>query len=65
MAYFCLNPNQVLPAENIIAQVWETDAGTPEMLRQLVRRLRLKVETDPGEPGLIVSHPGIGYRFAP
>jgi DNA-binding response OmpR family regulator len=65
MAYFCLNPNQVLPAENIIAQVWGMDAGTPEMLRQLVRRLRLKIEIDPGEPKLILSHPGIGYRFAP
>lgn len=65
MAYFCLNPNQVLPAENIITQVWESDAGTPEMLRQLVRRLRLKIEIQPGEPELIISHPGIGYRFAP
>jgi DNA-binding response OmpR family regulator len=65
MAIFCLNPNQVLPAENLISHVWGTDAGTPEMLRQLVRRLRLKIETDPGDPKLVISHPGIGYRFAP
>ncbi|MCB2202372.1 response regulator transcription factor [bacterium] len=63
MSIFCLNPNQVLTTENLISHVWGAEAGSPEMLRQLVRRLRLKIETDPGEPKLVISHPGIGYRF--
>ncbi|MDY6873841.1 MAG: response regulator transcription factor [Chloroflexota bacterium] len=65
MTIFCLNPNQVLTSDSLISHVWGAEAGSPEMLRQLVRRLRLKIETHPGEPKLVISHPGIGYRFAP
>jgi DNA-binding response OmpR family regulator len=62
---FFLNPNQVLPTANIIDHVWGPEGATPEMLRQLVRRLRQKVEPDPSNPQLIHNHPGIGYRFSP
>ncbi len=59
-----LNANQVLPAEHIIVHVWEPGEGTPDMLRQLVRRLRQKVEKDPSNPQLIKNLPGIGYKFS-
>jgi DNA-binding response OmpR family regulator len=65
MEVFFLNPNQVLPTANMIDHVWGPEGGTPEMLRQLVRRLRQKVEPDPSDPQLIHNHPGIGYRFSP
>jgi DNA-binding response OmpR family regulator len=65
MEVFFLNPNQVLPTANIIDHVWGPESATPEMLRQLIRRLRQKVETDPGNPQQIHNHPGIGYRFSP
>jgi len=29
-----------------------------------IRRLRLKLESDPGNPTLIVTERGAGYRFA-
>ena len=29
-----------------------------------IRRLREKIETDPGAPELILTVPGSGYRFA-
>ncbi len=31
------------------------------MLRQLVRRLRTKIETEPSEPVYIQTVPGLGY----
>lgn len=58
-----LNLNQVVPAENLIAQVWGPGEGTPDMLRQLVRRLRQKIEEAPANPQLIQNLPGIGYKF--
>ncbi len=56
-----LNRGQILPAENIISHVWGAEGGTEEMLRQLIRRLRLKIEINPDEPELIKNLPGIGY----
>jgi len=58
-----LNAGQILPSENIISHVWGPDGGSTEMLRQLVRRLRMKIELDPTKPELIQNLPGIGYGF--
>lgn len=65
MEVLFLNINQVLPTASIIDHVWGPGGATPEMLRQLIRRLRQKVEADPSNPQMIQNHPGIGYRFAP
>jgi len=63
LTYFMLNAGQILPSENIIAYVWEPGGGSSEMLRQLVRRLRLKIETDPDQPTLIINLTSVGYGF--
>ena len=65
MEILFLNANQVLPTATLIDHVWGPGGATPEMLRQLIRRLRQKVESDPGSPQMIQNHPGIGYRFIP
>jgi len=65
MEVLFLNINQVLPMGSIINHVWGPSRATPEMLRQLIRRLRQKVEADPSSPQMIQNHPGIGYRFTP
>lgn len=62
--YFMLNTGQVLPAEMVIDHVWGPGGGNAEMLRQLVRRLRKKVELSPDDPVLIHNRPGVGYGFA-
>ena len=59
-----LNNGQILPAENLILQVWGPGGGSTEMLRQLVRRLRVKIEINPEDPVLIQNLPGVGYGFA-
>ncbi len=64
LATLMLNSGQILLAENIISQVWGPGGGSTEMLRQLVRRLRVKIEPDPCNPTLIMNLPGIGYGFA-
>ncbi len=65
MEILFLNANQVLPTATLIDHVWGPGGATPDMLRQLIRRLRQKVESDPGNPQMIQNHPGIGYRFIP
>jgi len=63
LEYFMLNVEQILLTENIIAEVWGPGGGSTEMLRQLVRRLRVKIEDNPSEPTLIINLPGMGYGF--
>ncbi len=62
--YLMLNMGQVLPTEMVIDHVWGPGGGNSEMLRQLVRRLRKKIELTPDDPVLIHNRPGVGYGFA-
>lgn len=62
--YMMANAGHVLPNEAIINQVWGVDGGDRDMLRQLVRRLRSKIEPDPANPMYIETIPGLGYGFA-
>ncbi|MDT8439859.1 MAG: response regulator transcription factor [Wenzhouxiangellaceae bacterium] len=56
----------VVTSDRIIAHVWgPRRIADRQMLKQLVHRLRGKLEIDPGEPRLLSTEPGIGYRFAP
>lgn len=58
------NRDQVLPTETIVEQVWGyTGQGDKELVRGLVRRLRTKVEPDPGNPRYVLTISGIGYSF--
>jgi len=59
--YLMLNAGQVLPFDEIIQQVWGADGGDRDMLRQLIRRLRAKIEPDPAHPTLIETVPALGY----
>lgn len=58
-----LNAGQALTFDDLISDVWGPGGGTAEMLRQLVRRLRAKVEKDPSHPHYIQNLPGLGYAF--
>jgi len=58
-----LNAGHVLTIDDLISDVWGSNGGSAEMLRQLVRRLRMKIESDPAEPYYITNLPGIGYSF--
>lgn len=56
-----INAGQVMTTETIIDRVWGPEGGDRDMLRQLVRRLRSKIEPDPKTPIFIETVPGLGY----
>ncbi len=58
-----LNEGQVLTVDDLTSDVWGAGGGSSEMLRQLVRRLRAKIEADPAQPLYIHNLPGVGYSF--
>ncbi len=58
-----LQPGRVLPSDTLIAAVWGADGGDRTMLKQLVYRLRAKIEDDAAQPVFIETVPGIGYAF--
>jgi len=59
--YLMLNAGHILPAEEIINHVWGAEGGDKDMLRQLVHRLRSKIEPDPANPIYIETVAGLGY----
>ena len=63
--YLMLNSGQILTTGAIIDHVWGPEGGDRDMLRQLVRRLRIKVEPDPANPIYIETVSGLGYGLAP
>lgn len=59
-----LNSEQVLPADTLIDRVWGPAGGDRAMLKQLVYRLRRKLETRGDDsPVVIEAVPGIGYAL--
>ena len=57
-------PGAVKTREDLLRNVWGYDYfGDTRLLDVHVRRLRLKVEQDPGSPQLILTVRGIGYRL--
>ena len=56
-----VNAGQVLTSDAIIDFVWGASAGDRDMLRQLVRRLRGKIEPNSTDPSYIKTIPGLGY----
>jgi DNA-binding response OmpR family regulator len=57
------HPGQVLPSETLITAVWGPEGGDRPMLKQLIYRLRSKIEEDASQPLFIETIPGIGYAF--
>ncbi|OGN95871.1 MAG: hypothetical protein A2Z71_01420 [Chloroflexi bacterium RBG_13_50_21] len=55
------NPDRVLNNDSLILRVWGPEGATNEMLKQLVYRLRNKLETESGAPSMIETIPNAGY----
>ncbi|MFD5414144.1 response regulator transcription factor [Streptomyces nojiriensis] len=65
LAYFLRHPGQVCDRERLMREVWGWDFGDLSTVTVHVRRLRGKIEDDPGNPQLIRTVWGAGYRFEP
>jgi DNA-binding response OmpR family regulator len=58
------HPGNVFSREAILQRVWHTDySGDEAALTVCIRRLREKIEQDPGHPEYIKTVWGIGYKF--
>jgi DNA-binding response OmpR family regulator len=65
LVYLVRHPGQALTREQIVDAVWghTADVDSERTVNVHIRRLREKVELDPNRPSLILTVPGIGYRF--
>jgi DNA-binding response OmpR family regulator len=58
------NAGRTVVTERILSHVWGNRAGgNRQLLKQLVHRLRQKLELDPSEPRLLRTVAGSGYVF--
>jgi DNA-binding response OmpR family regulator len=65
LAFFLRHPGRVMGREELMRRVWGWEFGDLSTVTVHVRRLREKVEADPGRPRLISTVWGVGYRFDP
>jgi DNA-binding response OmpR family regulator len=58
------NAGHVVGTERLLTHVWgHRGSGDRQLLKQLVHRLRHKLETDPAAPQMLKTEPGAGYRL--
>jgi DNA-binding response OmpR family regulator len=63
LEFLIRHPHHVFSAEELLASVWESDtAALLDTVRGHIKRLRKKLDT-PGEPSIISTVYGIGYRI--
>jgi DNA-binding response OmpR family regulator len=65
LVHLAQHVGQALSRSQLLDAVWgyEADAADENTVMVHIRRLRQKVELDPSRPQLILTVPGIGYRF--
>lgn len=61
LRYLMINKGHILTHEAIISHVWGAEGGDRDMLRQLVKRLRRKIEIIPEQTVFIENIAGQGY----
>ena len=64
LVHLMRNPRAPSRENELMEQVWGWSYGDTSTVTVHVRRLRMKLEADPGEPRHLVTVPG-GYRFEP
>jgi two-component system KDP operon response regulator KdpE len=66
LALFVTNPGKLLTHRWLLQKVWgEAYREESHYVRVYVAGLRKKLEQDPSSPALILTEPGVGYRWAP
>ncbi|MGW7359088.1 winged helix-turn-helix domain-containing protein, partial [Streptomyces sp. NPDC054802] len=63
LAHLMRHPGQAIGRERLMQEVWGWEFGDLSTVTVHVRRLRGKIEDDPGQPKLIQTVWGVGYRF--
>ena len=58
------NAGHVVGTERLLTHVWgHRGSGDRQLLKQLVHRLRHKIEADPADPQVLKTEAGAGYRI--
>ena len=66
LEYLLRNAGRVLTRGQLIDRVWGADyVGDTKTLDVHVKRLRSKIEPDPGNPKHLVTVRGLGYKYEP
>ena len=66
LQYLLANAGHTIPADRLTTHVWGyRGLGDKQLLKQLVHRLRQKIEQNPAEPQYIVTIAGVGYLLQP
>ncbi|MDQ2848261.1 MAG: response regulator transcription factor [Actinomycetota bacterium] len=65
LAFLLRHPRQAFGRTELMEQVWHWSFGDQSTVTVHVRRLREKIEPDPGVPRRIVTVWGVGYRYEP
>ena len=66
LRYFMENPGVTLSRNDLLHEVWGYEDGTfTRTVDVHVASLRQKLEKDPKKPELILTVPGMGYKFKP
>ena len=66
MAFFLAHPGQLFTRAQLLEKVWHYQwLGDASTVTVHVRRLRLKVEANPGVPRHLLTVWGAGYRWMP
>nr|WP_298690413.1 response regulator transcription factor [uncultured Dongia sp.] len=64
LLYLAEHVGKVVTHGQALGHVWGAAHGEDvEYLRVYIRQLRQKIETDPQQPALILTEPGVGYRM--
>jgi DNA-binding response OmpR family regulator len=67
LAFLAARPGQAFSRGELLRSVWNSspDWQRKSTVTEHVRRLRCKIEPDPGEPRFLHTVRGVGYRFDP
>lgn len=65
LCLFMENPGQILSSEHILGRLWDCSENYIDnnSLTVYIRRLRTKIEDNPGEPRRIITVRGMGYKW--
>ncbi|GEM_PF-767745 len=66
LRYFIAHPDEVIPTEQLLADIWRHhDASSTRRVQEGIRRLRLRLSQASPPIGRIENERGRGYRFVP
>ena len=65
LCFFMRHPNAVLSKEQILDALWDCDGDyiDSSALTVYIRRLRMKIEDNPGKPQMLLTVRGMGYKW--